>query len=258
MPPSASTWPPSKRAGALAEFSKGSCPATTRLGRARRRGADLIRRAPGPGHRRPPPGRSFSTPPGPALFDEFAAACVRGDQPDLAAYVRRAGDDGDELARLIDVFLRVAPAPEPREDDVAVMHARLQGEPGLLALRRRRARKVDDVVADLAERLRVDDVPRLKRYYQRLEGGTLDPRPVDERVWEALRELFVTNVRAIVRPLTTRTGESAMAYYRRGGKPSAEILASAAPSVETQELLVTRDTSPGERDELDRLFLGDD
>jgi hypothetical protein len=177
---------------------------------------------------------------------------VRGDQPDLAAYVRRAGDDGDELARLIDVFLRVAPAPEPREDDVAVMHARLQGEPGLLALRRRRARKVDDVVADLAERLRVDDVPRLKRYYQRLEGGTLDPRPVDERVWEALRELFVTNVRAIVRPLTTRTGESAMAYYRRGGKPSAEILASAAPSVETQELLVTRDTSAGERDELDR------
>ena len=61
-------------------------------------------------------------------------------------------------------------------------------------------------MADLAERLEVDDVPRLKRYYQRLEGGILDPRRVDERVWEALRELFVTNVRAIVRPLTTHDG----------------------------------------------------
>ena len=57
------------------------------------------------------------------LFDEFAAAYVRGEQPDLVAFVRLAGEDGDELARLIDVFLRVAPAPEPRDDDVAVMRA---------------------------------------------------------------------------------------------------------------------------------------
>jgi hypothetical protein len=194
------------------------------------------------------------------LFDEFAAAYVRGDQPDLVAFVRRAGEDGDELARLIDVFLRVAPTPEPREDDVAVMHARLQGEPGLLALRRRRARRVDEVVADLAERLEVDDVPRLKRYYQRLEGGVLDPRPVDERVWDALRELFATNVRAIIRPLTTPSGDSAMAYYRRGGEPTPELaLPSAAPRTELHERLVlSSDTGPPERDELDRLFLGDD
>jgi hypothetical protein len=193
------------------------------------------------------------------LFDEFAAAYVRGDQPDLVAFVRRAGEDGDELARLIDVFLRVAPAPEPRDDDVAVMRARLEGEPGLLALRKRRARKVDEVVADLAERLEVDDVPRLKRYYQRLEGGILDPRRVDERVWEALRELFVTNVRAIVRPLTTTTGESAMAYYRRGGTSTPDLgPAAAGPRIELHELLATPlETSPPERDELDRLFLGD-
>ena len=194
------------------------------------------------------------------LFDEFAAAYVRGEQPDLVAFVRLAGEDGDELARLIDVFLRVAPAPEPRDDDVAVMRARLEGEPGLLALRRRRARKVDEVVADLAERLEVDDVPRLKRYYQRLEGGILDPRRVDERVWEALRELFVTNVRAIVRPLATTTGGSAMAYYRRGGEPLPDLaLPSAAPRMEVHERLAApRGTSPPERDELDRLFLGDD
>jgi hypothetical protein len=193
------------------------------------------------------------------LFDDFAAAYVRGEQPDLVAFVRLAGEDGDELARLIDVFLRVAPAPEPRDDDVAVMRARLEGEPGLIALRRRRARKVDEVVADLAERLEVDDVPRLKSYYQRLEGGILDPRRVDERVWEALRGLFLTNVRAIVRPLTTMTGESAMAYYRRGGTSTPDLgPAAAAPRMELHELLATpRETSPPERDELDRLFLGD-
>jgi hypothetical protein len=61
------------------------------------------------------------------------------------------------------------------------MHARLEGEPGLLALRKRRARKVDEVVSELAERLDVADVPRLKRYSQRLEGGTLDPGRVDQR-----------------------------------------------------------------------------
>ncbi|HET9287694.1 MAG TPA: hypothetical protein VFO26_09065 [Gaiella sp.] len=194
------------------------------------------------------------------LFDEFAAAYVRGEQPDLVAFVRLAGEDGDELARLIDVFLRVAPAPEPHDDDVAVMRARLEGEPGLIALRRRRARKVDEVVADLAERLDVDDVPRLKSYYQRLEGGILDPRRVDERVWEALRGLFLTNVRAIVRPLTTTTGGSAMAYYRRGGEPIPDLdRPSPAPQMELHERLAAPlGASPPERDELDRLFLGDD
>jgi hypothetical protein len=101
----------------------------------------------------------------------------------------------------------------------------------------------------------VDDLPRLKRYYQRLEGGTLDPGPVDQRVWDALRDLFVTNVRAIVRPVTTPTGGSAMAYYRRGGPPrpleerSSTILSAPAEPR-------ARDTP--ERDELDRLFLGED
>jgi hypothetical protein len=112
------------------------------------------------------------------------------------------------------------------------------------------------VVSDLAERLDVDDLPRLKRYYQRLEGGTLDPGAVDQRVWDALRELFVTNVRAIVRPVTTQTGDSAMAYYRRGGP---------APQLDRYSAMLRPTLSAGapareapERDELDRLFLGED
>ena len=197
------------------------------------------------------------------LFDEFAASYVRGEQPDVAAYLARAGDDAPELARLVEVFLRVAPTPEPSDEDVAVMHARLEGEPGLVALRRGRGQKVDEVVAALGARLGVKDVPRLRRYYQRLETGVLDTRPVDERVWEALRDVFAANVRAIVRPVTTSSGESAMAYYRRGGKPSPELLtsaAAAAPSMELNDRLVTTraDPSPAERDDLDRLFLGSD
>ena len=192
------------------------------------------------------------------LFDELAAAYVRGERPDLPAYLARAGDDADELARLVDAFLRVVPPPEPSEDDVAVMRARLEGEPGLLALRTRRGRKVDEVVDELAVRLEVDDRPRLKRYYQRLEGGVLDPHPVDERVWNALRDVFATSVRNLIRPLVTRRGGSAMAYYRRSGPPDgagAQLRARMTPR--EPALVGDADRPPPERDALDRLFLGD-
>ncbi|HEX5585138.1 hypothetical protein [Gaiella sp.] len=191
------------------------------------------------------------------LFDEFAAAYVRGDRPDLPDYLVRAGDGAEELARLVDVFLRVAPAPEASDEDAAVMQARLEGEPGLLALRNRRSRRVDEVVADLADELGVDDRARLKRYYQRLEGGLLDPHRVDQRVWDALRGLFATNVRTVVRPVVTGAGGSAMAYYRRPA-PNARTRAdapAAAPSPQMPE--VPSDPPPAERDALDRLFLGD-
>lgn len=191
------------------------------------------------------------------LFDELASAYVRGERPDLAGYLARAGDDADELARLLDAFLRVVPAPEPSDDDVVVMRARLGGEPGLIALRKRRGRKVDEVVDDLAGRLDVGDRVRLKRYYQRLEGAVLDPHRVDQRVWDALRELFGTNVRNLIRPLVTREGGSAMAYYRRTGSldvtgPAATMAAAPEPAG-----LVDGDPAPAERDALDRLFLGD-
>ena len=191
------------------------------------------------------------------LFDELAAAYVRGERPDLPAYLARAGDDADELARLVDAFLRVVPPPEPSEDDVAVMRARLEGEPGLLALRTRRGRKVDEVVDELAVRLEVDDRPRLKRYYQRLEGGVLDPHPVDERVWDALRDVFATSVRNLIRPLVTRRGGSAMAYYRSGPPDGAGAQLRARMTPREPDLVADADRPPPERDALDRLFLGD-
>ena len=191
------------------------------------------------------------------LFDELASAYVRGERPDLPAYLVRAGDDADELARLVDVFLRTVPPPEPSQDDVAVMRARLAGEPGLLALRKRRGRRVDAVVDDLGVRLEVDDRPRLKRYYQQLEGGVLDPHRIDERVWNALQAVFATSVRHLIRPLVTRQGGSAMAYYRRTSSPGGPVAVQAAPPLEP-ELVADADLAPLERDALDRLFLGDD
>lgn len=190
------------------------------------------------------------------LFDDLAAAYVRGDRPDLPAYLARAGDQANELARLVDGFLRTVPAPDPSDDDVAVMRARLEGEPGLLALRRRRGRKVDDVVDDLALRLEVDDRARLRRYYQRLEGGVLDPHPIDERVWEALQGVFATSVRTLIRPLVTRQGGSAMAYYRRTVSLDGDGPVLAAAPAEPR-LVAHADPAPSERDALDRLFLGD-
>ena len=177
------------------------------------------------------------------LFDELAAAYVRGERPDLPAYLARAGDEADELARLVDAFLRTVPPPEPSEDDVAVMRARLGGEPGLLALRRRRGRRVDDVVDELAARL---------------EGGVLDPHRIDERVWEALHTVYETSVRNLIRPLVTRQGGSAMAYYRRTGPLDVEGAGPAPAAAPAEPMDVTGDPAPTERDALDRLFLGGD
>ena len=68
--------------------------------------------------------------------------------------------------------------------------------------------------------------------------------------------MFATSVRNLIRPLVTRQGGSAMAYYRRTGSlDSARPLPLAEP-VEAP-LVADADPAPAERDALDRLFLGD-
>ena len=44
------------------------------------------------------------------LFDEFARCFARGESPAVHEYVERAGESGDELARMLDRFLASAPA----------------------------------------------------------------------------------------------------------------------------------------------------
>jgi hypothetical protein len=123
------------------------------------------------------------------LFEEYAASFERGDRPDLRAYLERAGEGRDELAGLVDVWLQVAPAPEPDEETVALTAAWIAGEPPLVTLRARRGMRRADIVDRLIERFSLDREKRQKveRYYHEVETGQLGPTP---RIREALEALF--------------------------------------------------------------------
>jgi hypothetical protein len=122
------------------------------------------------------------------LFDDYAAAFARGERPDVRAYLDRAGAERDELARLIDAFLRSAVPPPPGEEAVVALRARLSGDPPLLALRKQRAVRVDEVVDELlrTQGWATTKRAKVKRYYHELEGGLLEPKRVDRRVWDVL------------------------------------------------------------------------
>ena len=131
------------------------------------------------------------------LFDDFAARFARGERPDAREYLAQARDGADELAALIDRFLETVPPPPPDEDALVAVEAWLRGKPPLLEIRARRGLKVDSVVDALVERLGLDRAKRakVKRYYQQLETGLLDPARVSGRVIDALSETLHARVR---------------------------------------------------------------
>ena len=55
------------------------------------------------------------------LLDEYAARFARGEEPDAAAYLARAGARADELRELIDAFLVVAPPAPARREALELM-----------------------------------------------------------------------------------------------------------------------------------------
>ena len=181
------------------------------------------------------------------LFDEFAAAWARGDHPSLDDYLGRAGPEAPTLARLVEEYVSRAPAPSPRAGAVELLDAFLEPEPGLLVLRRRRGLRVDEVVDALAKRLAIKNRAKLKTRYQELEGGLLDPRRVNAKVWDALR--------AAVGPAAAE----AAAWGRAAPEPSAPAfrikqapLFEPAPMAEARDVVESRH---GEAlDEVDRLF----
>src|SRR4051812_12822298 len=71
----------------------------------------------------------------PQLFDEWAASYTRGEHPDPLAYLQRAGGQADELARLMDAFLRHAPRNEPSQQTLSLARAWVDGESPLAVLR---------------------------------------------------------------------------------------------------------------------------
>ena len=179
------------------------------------------------------------------LFDEYAAAYARGARPSAEDYLNRAGPDRAELALLLEAFVARAPAHAPSEDDVRLVGLMLAEEPPLLALRVERGLRVDDVVGALIERLDLEPAKRskVKRYYQRLEGGLLDPAGLSRRLRAALSELLGAGTDAAL-SWTAPPAAAAASYLRVAQSLSAP---PAAPAVRAVE-----------EDEVDRLFTGGD
>ena len=175
------------------------------------------------------------------LFDEFAASFARGRDPDLREFLQRAGDDAPALAELVDTFLAGSEAPPASEERTELMRAWVRGEPPILELRKSRKLKRGEVVTRLTELLGLssDREQKVGRYYHELEGGLLEPRGVDQRVWGALASVLGADVRELARwrPAPVQAAPA----FRRA--ESAGPAASAPPR------------EPPERDEVDRLFL---
>ena len=112
------------------------------------------------------------------------------------------------------------------------------------------------MVIELASRLGVKDLPRLKRYYQRLEGGTRSTR-ADRRARLGRPSHDLRHQRPHDHP----PGHDPRGRKRDGVLPPDDRAerarrSGAGESMELHERLVTLDTAPADRDELDRLFLG--
>jgi hypothetical protein len=179
------------------------------------------------------------------LFDEYAVRYARGEQPDPVLYLDRAGDDAEALAEMIDRFLQWAPPSSPDDVAVALMRAWLAGEPPLRELRVQRGLRVEDVVRQLSADFDVDvaQVGKLRRYFQRLERGALDPGRVDRRVFEALAAALQASA-SVLRSWASapRGAQTAAPAYRGDREPTA---APAVPPAEDEGW-----------DEVDELFLG--
>jgi hypothetical protein len=185
------------------------------------------------------------------LFDEFAAAYRRGDSPDVLAYLERARDDADAFAALIDRFLQSVPARASTEEEIVLMHARLEHEAPILVLRQRRALTREAVVDALVRVLELDAAKRGKvgGYYHELEVGLLDPQPVDARVWGVLADILKANVRRLAefRPSPPSAHASIATYHRLPDEPVSSRRYSIRPAASS---------ASDEADEIDRLFTG--
>lgn len=170
-----------------------------------------------------------------ALFEEYAVRLARGERPDLRQYLERAGEGREELSRLVDVWLQIAPPPEPDAEALAVAEAWVRGEPPLAALRARRGLRREEVVDDLLRRFRIDPAKRAKveRLYHEVEAGLRVP--AEARLCEALADLLRFPAAGLL-ALRPRPLEAA-AFFRAEAP-------SAPPPAEREE----------EPDEVDLLF----
>jgi len=178
------------------------------------------------------------------LLDDFVDRWTRGEPLAVDELLSRAGPQADELADLIDAFLERAPRREPTADAIAFV--RSLDAPPLLRARQARKLKLDDIVAGLVEKLGLPENARekVRRYYQELELGQLDPADVTASVWVALAGLLGRDAKGLagVQP----TAVSAPAMYR-----DADYATDLHEDAFAMSLLARPAPEP---DEVDRLF----
>ena len=124
------------------------------------------------------------------LLDELARRHARGEPLDVEGTLAKAGDRADELAPLIEAFLERAPRRAPTDE--ALAYVRSLDDPPMLRARVAKALRVDEVVDAIvaACEIQPDARPKVRRYYQQLEGGVLDPSRVAASVWDAITEVL--------------------------------------------------------------------
>ena len=127
-----------------------------------------------------------------ALFDRWAAALARGEQPDPLALIREAGERAAELARMMDRYLRARPRPDPDPETVDLARAWIAGDAPLVQLRVRHGLRHDDVVDAVMTEFALAPGQRraVKRYYHRLEAGQLDPSRLERPLLDLLARVL--------------------------------------------------------------------
>jgi hypothetical protein len=120
----------------------------------------------------------------------------------------------------------------------------MEGEPPLVHLRASRGVRVEEVVDALVADLALDPAkrPKVKRYYERLEQGLLEPARVSERVW------------GVVRRLVGAAAESAAAWRPPPAEAAPALFFSTA-RLQAAPRGHVASGQPGEPDEIDDLFL---
>jgi hypothetical protein len=192
------------------------------------------------------------------LLEELANRWAHGKPLAVDELLARAGPQADELADLIDRFLLRAPRREPTPE--ALAYVRSLDEPSLLRARQEKRLKLDDLTDLLVEKLGLPTFARAKvrRHYQDLELGKLDPRGVAGSVWDVLTGLLGSDARrlAAISPPT----RAAPAMFRAGlgpprRKPAARLewLAQSSESFELRREKPAASRRTGS-DEVDRLF----
>ena len=178
------------------------------------------------------------------LLDEFVGRWTRDEPLAVDELLVRAGPQADELARLIDRFLERAPRREPTAD--ALAYVRSLDDPPMLRARQALGLKLDDFAAALVSRLGLGEWarPKVRRYYQQLEGGILDPSRVAASVWDAITGLLGRSRALLSAP--------------PGPAPAAAPMYRIDAQLSLSERLVPRSAAePQVPDEVDALFLGD-